>query len=145
MFNFLLKKNWFNHGTLYKDSSLTINFDSIDEFWKKISFNFLTCNLISVVLNTEILILKLWRRPLDLRLNVVTQCHCHFMLWLNSLAPWRSWCDFENVIFNLALLIFKSYDNVLRWMPQDLTDDKSTLVQVMAWCRQATLSEPMLT
>ena len=25
-------------------------------------------------------------------------------------------------------------------MPLDLTDDKSTLVQVMAWCRQATLS-----
>ena len=23
-------------------------------------------------------------------------------------------------------------------MPLDLTDDKSTLVQVMAWCRQAT-------
>ena len=22
-------------------------------------------------------------------------------------------------------------------MPQDITDDKSTLVQVMAWCRQA--------
>ena len=34
--------------------------------------------------------------------------------------------------------IFKSsYDNVLRLMPQNLTDDKSTLVQVMAWCRQA--------
>ena len=48
--------------------------------------------------------------------------------------------DFKNVIFNLALLIgiFKSCDNILRWMPQDLTDDKSTLVQVMAWCRQAT-------
>ena len=28
-------------------------------------------------------------------------------------------------------------DNVLRWMPHDLTDDKSALVQVMAWCRQA--------
>ena len=26
----------------------------------------------------------------------------------------------------------------LRWMPLDLTDDKSTLVQVMAWCHQAT-------
>ena len=26
----------------------------------------------------------------------------------------------------------------LRWMPLDLTDDKSTLVQVMAWCCQAT-------
>ena len=60
---------------------------------------------------------------------------------VNSLAPGRSQCDFENVIFNLALLIgiFKStYENVLRWMPQNLSDDKSTLVQVMAWCRQAT-------
>ena len=26
----------------------------------------------------------------------------------------------------------------LRWIPLDLTGDKSTLVQVMAWCRQAT-------
>ena len=25
-----------------------------------------------------------------------------------------------------------------RWMPQNLTDDKSALVEVMAWCRQAT-------
>ena len=31
-----------------------------------------------------------------------------------------------------------SYKIALRWMPLDLTDDKSTLVQVMAWCRQAT-------
>ena len=61
--------------------------------------------------------------------------------WVNSLTPGRSQCHFKNVIFNLALLIgiFKSpYHNVLRWMPQDFTDDKSTLVQVMAWCRQAT-------
>ena len=60
---------------------------------------------------------------------------------INSLAPGRSSRDFEDVIFNLALLIdiFKSsYDNVLRWMPYNLTGDKSTLVQVMAWCRQAT-------
>ena len=47
----------------------------------------------------------------------------------------------QNSIFMLALLIgtFRaSFDKVLRWMIQDLTDDKSTLVQVMAWCRQAT-------
>ena len=53
----------------------------------------------------------------------------------------RSECDSKNVIFNLVLLIgiFKSsHDNPLWWMPQDLTDNKSTLVQVMAWCRQAT-------
>ena len=30
-----------------------------------------------------------------------------------------------------------SHEIALRWMPQDLTDDKSALVQVMAWCRQA--------
>ena len=44
-------------------------------------------------------------------------------------------------IFNLVLLIgiFRSsHDNALRLMPQDLTYGKSTLVQVMAWCRQAT-------
>ena len=60
---------------------------------------------------------------------------------VNSLAPGRSQCGFKNVILNLASLIdiFKSsYVNVLRWMPQEPTDDKSTLVQVMAWCRQAT-------
>ena len=60
---------------------------------------------------------------------------------LNSLAPGRSECDSKNVIFNLVLLIgiFRfSHHNTLRWLPPDLTDDKSTLVQVMAWCRQAT-------
>ena len=64
-------------------------------------------------------------------------------LWnVNSLAPGRSEFDSEYIIYNLVLLIgiFRSShdDNALRWMPQDLTDDKSTLVQVMAWCHQAT-------
>ena len=31
-----------------------------------------------------------------------------------------------------------SYEIAIRWMLPELTDDKSTLVQVMAWCRQAT-------
>ena len=31
-----------------------------------------------------------------------------------------------------------SYEITLGWMPLDLTNDKSTLVQVMAWCCQAT-------
>ena len=29
-------------------------------------------------------------------------------------------------------------DIALKWMPQNLTNEKSTMVQVMAWCRQAT-------
>ena len=62
--------------------------------------------------------------------------------WLsvNSLAPGRPGCHFKTAIFNLVLLIgifTSSKDNALIWMPRDLTDDKSTLVQVMAWCRQA--------
>ena len=57
------------------------------------------------------------------------------------LAPGRSGSDSKNGIFNLVLLIGifgSSHDNALRWMPEDLADDKSTLVQVMAWCRWAT-------
>ena len=60
---------------------------------------------------------------------------------INSLSPGRSECDSKDVIFDLVLLIgiFRSsHFNALWWMPHDLTDDLSTLVQVMAWCRQAT-------
>ena len=59
----------------------------------------------------------------------------------NSLAPGRPKCHFIIVILNLVLLIgifISSKDNALRWIPRDLTNDKWTLVQVMAWCRQAT-------
>ena len=62
-------------------------------------------------------------------------------LYINSLAPGRPRCHFKTAIFNLVLLIgifTSSNDNPQRWMPWDFTDDKSTLVQVMAWCRQAT-------
>ena len=51
-------------------------------------------------------------------------------------CPRRFGCDFKNS--NYVLLIGILYDNALRWMPQNITDDKSTLVQVIAWCRQAT-------
>ena len=59
----------------------------------------------------------------------------------NSLAPGRSGFNFKSAIFNLVLLsgIFRSsYDNARRRMSWDLPEDKSTLVHVMAWCRQAT-------
>ena len=57
------------------------------------------------------------------------------------LAPGRPGCHFKTEIFNLVLLIgifTSSMDNALRWMPWDVTEGKSTLIQVMAWCRQAT-------
>ena len=62
-------------------------------------------------------------------------------LYVKSLVAGRSGWDLKNANFSLVLLIdtFRSsHDNALRWKPWDFTDDKSTLVQVMAWCRQAT-------
>ena len=62
-------------------------------------------------------------------------------LQFNSLAAGRFQFNFRYVIFKLTLVNGgwgTSYEIALRWMPKDLTDDKSTLVQVMAWCRQAT-------
>ena len=71
----------------------------------------------------------------------VLQEQLHEFPSVNSLAPVRSGYILKNIIFNLVLLInmFRSSNgNVLRWMSHDFTDDMSTLVQVMAWCRQAT-------
>ena len=61
--------------------------------------------------------------------------------WLNSLDPGRFEQIFRYVIFKIISVIDGwsiSCKIVLKWMPMDLTDGKSTLVQVMAWCRQAT-------
>ena len=59
----------------------------------------------------------------------------------NSLAPGGFENIFQNVFFKLISWIdtlSNSCETVLRRMPQNPSDDKSTLVQVMAWCRQAT-------
>ena len=59
---------------------------------------------------------------------------------INSLSPGRfEWKVI--VIFKLNSVIDGwgiSCEIAIRWMSLDLTDDKSRLVQVMAWCRQAT-------
>ena len=57
----------------------------------------------------------------------------------NSFAPGRFQFNFRWVIFKLTLVNGGwgiSNEIALRWMPLDLTDDKSTLVQVIAWCHQ---------
>ena len=60
---------------------------------------------------------------------------------LNSLAPGRIEQKFREVIFK-PIQVTDGWDIsckiAFRWMPLNLTDDKSILVQVMAWCRQAT-------
>ena len=59
----------------------------------------------------------------------------------NSLALGKFELNFRHVIFKQILVIDGwgiSCEIALIWMSLDLTDDPSTLVEVMAWCRQAT-------
>ena len=62
-------------------------------------------------------------------------------LCVNSLAPGKFEWNFRYVFFQGILVIDGwciSCEISLIWMSVDFTDDHSTLVQVMAWCRQAT-------
>ena len=62
-------------------------------------------------------------------------------LLINSLTPDRLEWNFRYAIFKLILVIGawgKCSKIALRWILLDLTDEKSTLVQVMSWCRLAT-------
>ena len=69
---------------------------------------------------------------------------CVVNMWrrnFNSLAPGKFEGNFRYVIFKWILVIAGwgiSYEIALIWMSLDFTNDQSTLVQVMAWCRQAT-------
>ena len=59
---------------------------------------------------------------------------------LNSLAPGRFEWNLRHVIFKWILVTGgwgMSCEIALIWMSLDVFDDQSTLVQVMAWCRQA--------
>ena len=60
---------------------------------------------------------------------------------VNLLAPGKFKLNFRLVIFKQILVIDGwaiLCEIALIWVSQDFTDDQSTLVQVMAWCRQAT-------
>ena len=60
---------------------------------------------------------------------------------VNSLAPGKFEWNFRYVIFKQILVIDGwgiPCEIDLVWMSHDFTDDQSTLIQVMAWCRQAT-------
>ena len=67
---------------------------------------------------------------------------------LTDCPPVRYGSNFSSAFFKLILrinvLILRidvsstSCEIGVRWVPQNTSDDESTLVQVMAWCRQAT-------
>ena len=82
-----------------------------------------------------------------IRLYGMSPCGSCWSYYLGTFSPllthWppgRFWWHFRWVIFKLILVIdgcVISCEIVVRWMLLDLTYDKSTLVQVMAWCCQA--------
>ena len=60
---------------------------------------------------------------------------------INSLTSGRFQWNFVWIIFKLISVIDGgdiACESVLRWISLDLSSGTSTLVQVMAWCRQAT-------
>ena len=66
---------------------------------------------------------------------------------LYSFVHGRRWCQISNFQTNmkdkhlehfLSNSLCISSEIVLKWMPQHFTDNNSTLIQVMAWCPQAT-------
>ena len=61
--------------------------------------------------------------------------------YINSLASGKFEWNFRHVIFKQILVIDGwsiSCETAQIWMSLDFNDDQSMLVQVMAWCRQAT-------
>ena len=61
------------------------------------------------------------------------------MLPFNSLTSERCHSNFKSMIFNLIIQkIDWACEIAFRWMAHNLTNKKSTLVQVMACCHQAT-------
>ena len=65
----------------------------------------------------------------------------HHWFRLNSLAPGKCEWNFRYLIFQIISVIDGwgiSCELAFIWMSLNLTYDKSTLVQVMAWCCQAT-------
>ena len=89
----------------------------------------LLCYFVPIVLEKPALALK---------------CSHNFPVWfeqINSLTPGRFKVNFRWVMFKLILVVNGwgiSCETALIWVSMDHTYDKSTLVQVMAWCPQAT-------
>ena len=74
------------------------------------------------------------RSSITFHLYIISGMFLHTALWLNSLSPVRCAGKFESVIFDhMSRIKFMSISKeiVLRWTPQNLTNEKSTLAQVM--------------
>ena len=88
-----------------------------------------------------------WRGPGDkplsepLMVRLPTHICVTWPQWVNSLVPGRCSCNLVLVIVRFILrldILTICYEITLGWIPKDLTDYLSKLVQVMVWHHQAT-------
>ena len=73
-------------------------------------------------------------------LNCCGEKSC-YMIRINSLSPKRCGCDLKLLHFkhNWRVDILHTQANIsLEWIPEDLIEGKSTLVEVIGWCHQKT-------
>ena len=103
-----------------------------------------TRNIILKVISLSPITVPAWYA---LAFTVPCLTHCPSEIWLKckkkkfNSAPRKFEWNFRQVIFKQIFAIDGwgiSCEIALIWMSMDFTDDQSTLVQVMAWCRQAT-------
>ena len=87
-------------------------------------------------------------------ISEIGPCWKHEKAWIkfylvtwNSALVWNfcfhGWfaSSFKSIVFKLITQIssLATYCNIaVRWMPQNLTNEKSTLVRIMVWCLEAT-------
>ena len=72
--------------------------------------------------------------------HLITGPDTQDITWLNWLTPGKFELNFKYVIFMVILIVDGGgifHEIALRWLPLNF-NDKSTLVQLMAWCHQAT-------
>ena len=132
-------------GRLFPDDILKCIFLNENELISiKISLKFVHKGPINN--NPSLVQIMAWRRSGDkplsepMMVSVLTHICVTLPHWVNSLAG-RSENDFRSITCKLIFrsdISSNSYEIALWSMPENPTDDKSTLVQVMAWCHQAT-------
>ena len=107
------------------------------EFWIKFHWSL----FLRVQLILSLVQIMAWRRPGDkpfyepMMLSSLTHICITRPQWVNTLPPRRFKLYFRQLIFELTSVIDgkgSSCEIALRWMPLDLTQGKSTLVQVKA-------------
>ena len=99
--------------------------------------------LIQTLVNTKQTCTKMpvWWKLMMLVFMLRDTFVCEVDIWnANSLTPGKFEWNITYVIFKWILVIDGwgiSCEIALIWMSLDFTNDQSTLVQVMAWCRKA--------